>query len=390
MHKVEEGGSLCIELPDSFDPSKEEALLRNGVLAEAQGWTPSAVTIKEVLTKQWACLSTARVQAVGGNTFFVSTPNTWIQHSILRKGKLMGEWGSLSCSQWRPEFGTLKRSHQWKLTVTGVPLHWLEAGCIGLILAKFGKIVEILHFGRGEEGRTVKVIILEAPDAAPIPPVVFVTHAGSTFKVELRVESDSVRPSEVTPGAPVKEKKVPLQQGKAPQLAVSRKRSSDRVDRLSSRAWIPKTSNNNTIPRTQRGFRDNRGIVLTGLGSRGSFAPRRDEKVPVTKKALIETQKEEDVPVTLKTDVADTQADGEALTPGSGDPDTILNYSGPSTVRILPRLGPSSGPDLRTESGPSNRNKGELLRNLHMPVIEAEDSDCPFGPGSMGPGWAWS
>ncbi|KAK1298742.1 hypothetical protein QJS10_CPB14g00608 [Acorus calamus] len=176
-------GSHEIKLPSSFDPAREEAQLRHGVIAVARGWSPSPACVKELLIGRWGHQAVERVRGVGGASFVIYLPEGDMRDRLIKGGDLVSEEGRLCFSLWLPSFGTLSGHQLWRIKMTGLPLHWLAAGCVGDMLASFGEVTEFLTSGLDGEGRSIKEVILKSPEGVTLPPELLVSHGVQKFRV---------------------------------------------------------------------------------------------------------------------------------------------------------------------------------------------------------------
>ncbi|KAK1304513.1 hypothetical protein QJS10_CPB11g01332 [Acorus calamus] len=190
---ISDSPAPSVLLPTHFDTRAEVAWLSQSVITEARGWSPSPAQVKELLVSIWDDRLIDRVRAIGGDTFVVTGLNGGLKETLLHAGAVKGTEGSLIFSQWTPEFGTIPLPKCRNVRLIGVPLHWLTAGCIQLILAKFGEVSEFLFEGRDQLGRTVKEVRMRSPAETKFPSTLVVTYGREQFRVDIQVAEGSTQ-----------------------------------------------------------------------------------------------------------------------------------------------------------------------------------------------------
>ncbi|KAK1310059.1 hypothetical protein QJS10_CPA08g01030 [Acorus calamus] len=332
-----------------------------------------------------------------------------IGEKLLGLGSVAGPGGSLVFRPWTPAFGTLPQPLSQLVRLIGVPLHWLAAGCIQLILAKFGVVQEFIFEGQDRLGRTVKEVRLTSPAGTMIPSLVVIAHGHEQFQVELQIAEGSRRATASVAaegGSPTqvlaRAWDVPLRWERAapevPNVATCGhehiRPATDGTD------TTPQKSSSVCVRQPSRAREINRAAT--------TLATTRPEKGKATLMAVCPPTRRQSGQISsteagvgqsrnltirsVKQGTDGSKKDGHFSSQGRLDLLKIhrqvdgVAYTQPEVRRSTQAPKEKVNPNIVIRSGGHKEVKGHEA----MPVLEAEDSGCPFGPRLLGPGWAWA
>ncbi|KAK1308285.1 hypothetical protein QJS10_CPA09g00724 [Acorus calamus] len=349
---VAKNSPVAVCFPKSFNSKEEEEFLNCCVIAEASGWSPPLGVVKDVFLAAWGKGVVERVRGLGGAFFAIFVPSESDRCRMIQAGRCGDEVGSFRLRPWSPGFGAAPRpSRTWQVRVVGLPIHWLLAGGVREVLASFGEVIEVLGCGFDADGRSTKDVLLAAPPHVSLPGVITVSHGSLSCSVHLHAEEvgfncarswaevatesiPSTSASHVASRTAWRDKVL----GMAPQIAVGA---------CTAAAQDPKSA--------ARHEGDN---VCEKVASRTASVEVDRISGPAQGKSLQGCQAVGEGNVKTGVDVAQTKNRSDVVV-SPGEPDEKFE---------LP-MGFMRGP--RT-------------------VLDHSDSDCPFGPGSIGPEWAWA
>ncbi|KAK1313054.1 hypothetical protein QJS10_CPA06g00398 [Acorus calamus] len=154
-----------IRLPISRLVEAAAAHLSECIIAKARGHSSSPAVVKEVATLLWGPRACSQVRRVGADTFLIGVPSARIREDMLLAGCMYGGGSSFSLSAWSPVLGAAPVAPRlWTVRFSGLPLHWMEAGCVTQLAERYGRLIDITKVDMDVEGLFFKEMVIEAAE----------------------------------------------------------------------------------------------------------------------------------------------------------------------------------------------------------------------------------
>ncbi|KAK1318218.1 hypothetical protein QJS10_CPB04g01550 [Acorus calamus] len=373
-------------LSTGFTATAEAAFLRGSVIGIARGALPMLQEVKEAMEKEWGRDPAVRIRNLGAGYFTISDFESGRREWMLKEGSLRLSRGSLEIRPWTPAFAARPvRTRAWRVRFLGLPLHWIDAGCVVEMAAKFGKLVDISYSGMSCDGKSMKEVTLEADEGVTFPSTMILSDGMEKYHVG--VEAVEMRNGPKRTWAEVVGDARAEMTGStkgSPELKVAR--------------WVPVPS------RTQGMASDVRSVSETveyGVKAIMQVGPPGDSdqqiKLPQGVGSVTSSPSgtvNGVVPAQSNDGKPDVQLASKGMELARGSPEGCLSLKKHSGIGAkvkedgrMPR--DEVFMDVGTR-GSGGRTPGGSTYKGVVPRPAPEGVLFPFGPGSVGPGWAWA